>query len=121
MKEQGGVFSGIGYKNENESNQTYLEFHIDDHLMFMGMGTLHPFGENLFVGKLPNEKPLLIWGQDECIFCQFIFHNMCWTGPNGEMPLMPKTDGQGLMISRFVNREYEFGRKLTKKQLPRIL
>ena len=51
---------------------------------------------------------MIILGQDECIYRQYIFHNKCWFGPNGETPLMPKSEGQGFMISGIVCREFGF-------------
>ena len=117
MQSNGEVISGRGYIYQNNRDETYIEFHIDNHPMFTGLGSVHPFGGNLSVRKLPSELPLIIWGQDKCIFRQFIFRNMTWTGPKGETPLMPKTEGQGIMVSRFVSREFGFGWQLSPKQL----
>ena len=49
MIEDDEIFSGSGYKYTNERNQSYIEFHVDDHPMFTGMGSVHPFGGNLSV------------------------------------------------------------------------
>ena len=43
------VSSGAGYKCENKRRETYMEFYVDEHLMFTGMGRMHPFGGNLSV------------------------------------------------------------------------
>ena len=114
------IFSGTGYKYKDERDETYVEFHVNDHPMFTGMGSVHPFGGNLSVCKPQSEKPMIFLGQDECIYCQYTFRNKCWVGPNGETPLMPKSEGQGLMVSGFVSREYGFGWTLSKKQLQTV-
>lgn len=60
---------------------------------------------------------MIIFGQDECMYKQFIFQNKCWTGPDGQTPFTPKDEGQGLMVSGFVSREYGFNWKLDETQL----
>ena len=62
------IFSGIGFEYKNKYNQTYMEFHIDNHPMFTGMGSVHPFGGNLSIRKPTTEKLMVLLGQDECIF-----------------------------------------------------
>ena len=51
--------------------------------------------------KPAEDKPLLTFGHDECIYKQFIFSNKAWVGPNGETVLIPKDKGIGIMISAF--------------------
>ena len=116
MCKDGCIFSGVGYEYEKDGT-TYIEFHVDDHPSFTERDDLHPFGGNVSVRKPSDAKPLLIFGQDECIFKQFALCNKTWVGPNGKTPLVPKSDGQGLMVSAFVSREYGFGWDLTKSQL----
>jgi len=43
-----------------------------------------------------------------------------WCGPNGETVLVPKDDGQGLMISAFQSREFGFGYHLDEEQLAKV-
>ena len=117
MCEDGEVFGGQGYRYTNDKNETYIEFHVDDNETLTAIGDTMPFGGNLSVRKPLHKKPLIIFGQDECIFKQYIFRNKCWNGPNGEVPLMPKDEGQGLMISAFVSRKYGFSWDLTQSQL----
>ena len=118
MVKRGEIFSGEGYKfNKTKEGQTMIEFHVDDHPMFTGMGSLHPFGGNLSVRMLLTEKALIIFGQDKCIYKQYLYKNMFWIGPNGETPLMHKTNGQALMILGFVCTEIVFGWKLSPSQL----
>jgi hypothetical protein len=37
-----------------------------------------PFGGNLSIYKDPSENPLFAFGNDECIFWQFIFTGSSW-------------------------------------------
>jgi hypothetical protein len=48
-----------------------------------------------------NDLPLVIFGHDECIFKQYHMTKKSWVAPNGEKVLVPKDDGQGLIISAF--------------------
>jgi hypothetical protein len=43
-----------------------------------------------------------------------------WTGPAGQRPLLPKSEGDGYMLSAFVSREFGFGRVLTEAELVKI-
>ena len=97
-----------------------MEFHIDDNPEFTKLGESLPMGGSLSVRKPTHLKPLLIWGQDKCIYKQFLFRNKHYVGPNGEVPLMPKDEGQGLMISAFVSREYGFNWELSQSQLDQL-
>ena len=69
----------------------------------------------------PNQKPLIIVGQDECIFHQYLLNLKGWVGPNGERCLDPKTIGEGLMISAFKSRDLGFGhRPFTQEEVVKI-
>ena len=74
-------------------------------------------GGNLSVRKNPDEKPLLSFGHDECIFRQFIFTGSAWQGTKGEQGIIPKDEGNGLMVSAFQSRELGFGLELTLTQI----
>ena len=63
------------------------------------------YGGKLSVRAPPKSKPLMIIGQDECIFHQYSMNYKKWVGPDGQRPLLPKTEGLGLMISMFQCRE----------------
>ena len=115
-KENDSIFNGKGYKYLDANNNQCIEFHIDDNPKFDALIT-NSFGGNLSVRKPANQKPLIIFGQDECIYKQYTFKSKCWNGPNGETPLMPK---QGIMISGFVSREYGFNWELSSEQLLKV-
>jgi hypothetical protein len=72
----------------------------------MGFGT---FGGNSSVVKPPNTKPLMIFGQNESVTCQFLLGDWQWVGPQVQRPLLIKTDGLSLMVSAFHLQENGFG------------
>jgi hypothetical protein len=43
------------------------------------------------------ERPLLSFGHDECIFQQFIFTGRSWRGTSGEQAIIPKDEGLNLL------------------------
>ena len=61
--------------------------------------------------------PLIMLGQDEVIFKQFIMNLMEWRGRKGEMATKPKDQGQGLMGSGINAREFGYGWKLSAEEL----
>ena len=70
--------------------------------------------------KKTDEKPLILIGQDESIFKQYLLTNSQWALPDGQKALLPKDEGQGIMISAFVSREFGYGHDLTQQQLDQI-
>jgi hypothetical protein len=62
----------------------------------------------------------MIVGQDESVFAQYLLGSKTWIGPKGQRPLLPKSEGDGYMLSVFVSREFEFGRLLTNDELAKI-
>ena len=65
-------------------------------------------------------SPVMIVGQDESVFAQYLLGSKTWVGPKGQRPLLPKSEGDGYMLSAFVSREFGFGRPLTNEELSRI-
>ena len=57
------------FKDGNE----FVEYHMDDHIDFENACKYLPYGGVLSLRKDPSSKPLMIIGQDEVIFKQFIF------------------------------------------------
>ena len=70
IEEEDNSFSrNFGYEYKNENGETYFEFHVDDHPHFLESHCANLlFGGNLSVRKRESEKPLILIGQDECIF-----------------------------------------------------
>ena len=64
--------------------------------------------------------PLIMLGQDEVIFKQFIAPPMEWRGKDGKGPMIQKDDGLGLMGSGFNCRELGYGYQLSEEQLTKV-
>jgi hypothetical protein len=116
--------AGRGYTyQEQTSGIQMIEFHVDDYDSLhsvadeMGFGL---FGGNLNVRKPPCVKPLMIFGQDKSVFNQFPLKPRQWVGPQGQRPLLPKTDGMSLMLSAIQSRETGFGVHISRIQLEEI-
>ena len=64
MCKEGHVFSGVLYKYKNTNSETYLEFHVGNHLPFTELECLHPFGGILSVCRPKDANPF-IFGQEK--------------------------------------------------------
>ena len=116
--------------NENVKGFSYqsdgvemIEFHVDDQDFLhevadeLGHGIM---GGNVSMRRPPDTKPLMVFGQDECVFNQFLLSGKQWVGAEGQRALLPKTEGMSLMLSAFQSRETGFGMKLSALQLDEI-
>ncbi len=92
FEEDGLLIPGRGYYYES-GEQQMVEMHIDDtpdNKLLTLINSECPMGGNLIVRKNPNEKLLLSFGHDECIFRhQFIFTGSEWQGTKGEQCTVP--------------------------------
>ena len=52
-----------------------------------------------------NMKPIMIIGQDESVFRQYSLVTKQWVGAYGQRALLPKSEGDGIMISAFQAHE----------------
>ena len=119
----GKVLPKDGYCYMDSNGIDKVEFHVDSAELFhqrMNNNSHFPFGGNLSVRMPPGTKLLIIFGQDECIFKQYIFRRMHWVGCNGEVPLVPKDEGARLMISAFQSHEFGFSMELSAKDLAKV-
>ena len=82
--------------------------------------TYGAFGGNLSVRKPPDSKPLMIFGQDKSVYNQFLIGNHQWVGPQGQHPLLPKTDGISFMVSALQSHETGFGVNISEIQFNKI-
>jgi hypothetical protein len=109
--------SGFRYIDENGCDM--VEFHVD---------TCHIFEERAndetkiwrelqCKKKKTEEKPLLMFRHDECIFKQYTMSGKHWKAPNGAVVLIPKDDRQGVMISAFQSRALGFGVQINEHEL----
>jgi hypothetical protein len=69
----------------------------------------------LLITLLADKSPIYITLQS--IFKQNNLSLKFWSDPKGNRALLPKDEGQGVMISAFVSREFDFGMTLTPDQL----
>ena len=124
LQEEAKISLDKGYKYIKTNNVgeelTFFEFHVDDSPAFDDFVRKTKFGGNLSVRKPTSLKPLMMFGQDECIFKQYTFTKKTWKGSDGKMPLLPKDEGAGVMISAFVSREHGYGINFTAEELERI-
>ena len=111
-------------KYENEE-LTFFKFHVDNHEWLANkwamLGVEEPqYGGNLSVRGKESEKPIIMFGQDECIFKKNLFSYKHWALPDSTTPPMPKEEGHGIMLSSFVSREFGYGFEMTSSQLAHV-
>ena len=106
LEEDGIVPKGSGYKYDI-NGEAMVEYHVDSANVFQERMNGTKYGGDLSVQRNIHDKPLIIFGHDECIFKQYLLTKKNWVGPNGELALVPKDDGQGVMISALQSREFE--------------
>jgi hypothetical protein len=112
LKEKGLINNELaGYCYKDSNGVDMVEYHVDNCEKIKTL-ELPPHGGNLSVRKPVDRPPVMIIGQDEAIFKQFLFVSKMWTGPNGERPLLPKDEGAGVMISSFICREHGILREI---------
>ena len=96
---------------DTNNNLQMSEFHVDTHPClntFISTDNLK-YGGNLSVRKNPNDNLLMIIGQDESTYHQFTFSKKQWKGPQGCQMIMPKGEGEILMVSGYQSREFGLG------------
>ena len=121
MEEKLAINEGLGYRYQDlETHKEMVKFHVDQHPTFQDRVSTTKYGGNLAVRKLAHLKPLICFGQDECIFKQFTFMPKAWTAPDGQKAMIPKNEGLGVMISAFVSCEFGFGMHISPEDLEKI-
>ena len=116
MIEKGMLDENSGFKYTKD-NEVLYEYHVDDHADFQKECSMLPFGGSLSVRKPHDVKPLVMFGQDEVIFCQYLMWLKSWTLPDGTRQLILKDDGIGLMLSSFCSMEFGYGMQLIQADL----
>ena len=110
-----------GYKFINDEGIKMVEYHVDSHEKFQErMNEETSYGGQLSVRKSKDSRPLITFGHDECIFKQYLVTHKSWCTKDGATVLVPKDDGQGVMISAFQSREFGFGMDLTIEQVNKV-
>jgi len=113
-----GELIKFGYRYlDDEDATSMVEFHVDD---VAGQEHLSTIPAKMSVRAPENSRPLMIHGQDEVLFFQYLLGQKFWVGPNQERPLLPKSEGDGFMLSAFQSRDYDFGRPMTQEELIRV-
>jgi hypothetical protein len=111
-----------GHDYDDDEGVAMLEFHVDTNEFIHKEATRrHEFGGTTSI-RVKDElfRPLMIFGQDESAFHQFMLKAKNWVGPNGERALLPKNDGIAVMISAFISRDTGFGLEIDATMLARI-
>ena len=90
------------------------EYHVDTHAIFCDDNKNK---RNLLIRQNPSTRPMIMVGQDESVFKQYLFGHKCWVGPGGETQLLPKSDGYSKMVSGFVSRGFGVGIHLDKNEI----
>ena len=93
------------------------EFHVDDLHNSHEKIANAPFGGYLSVRKKIEDRPIIMIGQDECIFKQFLIVGKQWCLPDGSTAVNPKEEGMGIMLSAFVSRDFGYGFDFDPAQL----
>jgi len=106
-----------GYKYTAEDGDDYLELHEDD---VHDIDFFDDWPRKMSIRAPAGCTPILLMGQDEALFAQYLIPVKSWRGPKGEAVLNPKTEGEKFMLSGFVGRDTGFGRPLTREELLRI-
>ena len=102
LENEGKIPVGSGYQYiDPVSCDEMVKYHVNAYAHFQERMKQEKFGGRLSVHKPSNSKALISFGHDECIFKQFTFSAKSWHGPNGEIVVILKDDGLGIMISAF--------------------
>ena len=126
-----------GYSYHNiRSNEDRIEIHVDYWNRILQKEIQQEAGDNELTAtsihnlqmKKPTRsirvsasaRPLMIVGQDGSVFAQYLLGSKTWVGPKGQRPLLPKSEGNGYMLSAFISREFGFGRQLSDDELAKI-
>ncbi len=113
---QHAELKGCGFSYEGPDSMEMCEFHVDD----LPDELISTFPLKMSVRAPPNSLPLIIIGQDECVFSQFLMSSKIWVGPNKEAPLLPESDGEGYMLSAMQSRDFGFGLTISGEKLALI-
>jgi hypothetical protein len=111
-----------GYHYENENGEDYVEFHVDTNdFVHQEASRRYVFGGTTSIRVKDEEfRPIIIFGQDESAFHQFLLKSKNWTGPKGECALLPKSEGMAVMVSAIISRDTGFGLQLDSTKLAEI-
>ena len=114
------ISCGYQYKDK-EMKEMMVEYHVDTCEHFAKqMNRETEYGGKLSVWFPANNKPLIIFSHDKCIFKQYLIMKKSWIGPNGENMLVPKDEGQGIMLSALQSHKFSFGLESNPEELAKV-
>jgi len=117
MADANNLDPAFGHHYTNSNNLPMVEFH-EEYIFSLNLSfeTVSSMSVRVKEGTVPLE----IVGQDECVFMQYLLGGRNWVGSNGERPLLPKSEGDGKMVSAFQSRMLGFGRPMTPGELDAV-
>ena len=103
-----------------QSNEERIEIHVDYRNRIISQQLNHQdpnAGPNnrrekkatTSVRVSASRRPISIVGQDESVFAMYLLGGRTWVGPKVQRLLLPKSQGDGFMLSAFISREFGFG------------
>jgi hypothetical protein len=97
--QQGLVTRNSGYRYRDNHGVDMVEYHVDSSKLSQDETDKETqFGGNLSL-CIEMDKPLIIFGHEDSIFEKYHMKKSVRVAPYGTTFLLPKDDGQGLMIS----------------------
>jgi hypothetical protein len=119
---------GYSYVHIINNDEERIEFHVDnlnrmiqEHQQqkeqTLSIDTIAAKAPTTSIRVTAQAQPIMIVGQDESVFAQYLFGSKPWVGPRGQRPLLPKFEGDGYMLSAFLSREFGFGRDLSAAEV----
>ena len=105
---------------DSTSGKACFEFHVDDHELFHLASNDLPLGGRPSVRRNPDKKIAICFGQDESTYMPHSLKKFFWSY-NDVVPLRNKSEGQGLMISLLISREFGIGLGLTPEREAEVL
>ncbi len=111
----------VGNYEYDKNGESWTEIHAS-HFKDPHSGELSDFMKNNNLAFGPSTRvPLLMFGQDEAIFKQYLTNMFHLVKRDGQRAMPPKDDGLGLMASSFKSREFGFGfRHMTDADLEKV-
>ena len=92
-----------------EDGSGMVILYVDVHRRFQETMYLTEFGGNESFRKSKCDRMIILFGHDKYIFNKDTYTSRCWSGCDGEHPLIPKSEVMGLMVSAIQYREFRFG------------
>ena len=111
LEEEHTDFPKSCYYQYSVDGRMMREYHIDTHdsLSKYINSSNEQYGGNLSTRLEIGAKPLMLIGQDESTYHQFVFSKRHWKPKSGMNFILPKSTGEILMISGFQSREFGLG------------